>query len=82
MNKGSVPFYPFYQNLCVVSDGRVQDTDARDRYSQHAKGWKVKKRNNLPSEDRYCVTTRRDGYIGIEVGKNANGRAYLSVEIG
>jgi len=69
-------------NLCVVSDGRVQDTDARDRYSYHANGWNVKKRNSLSSEERFCVTTRRDGYVDIEVGKNANGNAYLSVEIG
>lgn len=69
-------------NLCVVSDGKVQDTDARSRYSYHAKGWNVKKRNNLPSEERFCVTTRRVGYVDIEVGKNANGNAYLSVEIG
>jgi competence protein ComEC len=69
-------------NLCVVSDGRVQDTDARGRYSYHAKGWNVKKRNNLQSEERYCITTRRDGFIDIEVGKNTNGGAYLSVEMG
>lgn len=69
-------------NLCVVSDGRVQDTDARNRYSYHAEGWDVKKRNSLPSEKRYCVTTRRDGFVSIEVGKNTNGNAYLSVEIG
>ena len=69
-------------NLCVVSDGRVQDTDARDRYSHHAKGWKVKKRNDLPSEERYCITTRRDGFIDISIGQNANGKGYLSVEIG
>ena len=69
-------------NLCVISDGRVQDTDARNRYSHHATGWDVKKRNGLPSEERYCLTTRRDGYIDIEIGKNASGNAYLSLEIG
>lgn len=69
-------------DLCVVSDGRVQDTDARSRYSYHASGWSVKKRSNLPSEERYCVTTRRDGFISVEVGKNTNGNPYLSVEIG
>lgn len=69
-------------NLCVISDGRVQDTDAGQRYSYHATGWNVNKRSNLPSEERYCVTTRRDGYIDIKVGKNPNGNVFLSVEIG
>ena len=69
-------------NLCVVSDGRVKDTDARDRYSHHAKGWKVKRRNDLPTEERFCVTTRRDGFIDIEIGPSSSGNGDLSVEIG
>ncbi len=68
-------------DLCVVSDGRVQDTDARQLYSYHAKGWRVHKRNNGSSEKRYCVTTRQDGSIDIEIGLNPNRKTYLSVEI-
>ncbi len=68
-------------NLCVVSDGPVQDTDARQRYSYHAEGWIVNKRNDGSSEKRNCVTTRQDGFIDIEIGLNANSKTYLSVEI-
>lgn len=73
--------FKFKPNLCVISDGRVQDTDARARYTHHALGYGVKKRSGLPSEDRYCITTRQDGHIDIEIGKNDNGKAYLNVEI-
>lgn len=66
--------------LCIISDGRVLDTDATQRYSYHAEGWTVGSRStaNL-KEDRYCVTTRSDGTIHIEVGTNQSGGAYLSV---
>ncbi len=68
-------------DLCVVSDGRVQDTDARQRYSYHAKGWTVHKRNNRSSEKRYCVTTRQDGFIDIKISLATDCKTYLSVEI-
>lgn len=68
-------------NLCVVSDGRVQDTDARQRYSYHAKGWIVRKRNGGSPEERYCVTTRQDGFIYIKIGLSTDSKTYLSVEI-
>lgn len=66
--------------LCVISDGRVQDTDATQRYSYHAEGWSVGSRSSPGNEeDRYCVTTRTDGVVDIEVGANQTGGAYLSV---
>lgn len=66
--------------LCAVSDGRVQDTDAADRYSYHARGWQVQSRNYGRATKRFCVTTRADGPIDIEIGQNAySGRSYLSV---
>jgi len=68
-------------NLCIVSDGRVQDTDSRDRYSYHANGWSVTKRSDSTKVQRYCLTTRNDNYVDIKVGKNPNGRPYLAVEI-
>jgi beta-lactamase superfamily II metal-dependent hydrolase len=67
--------------LCVVSDGRVQDTDARGRYTHHANGWKIHSRGGLESADRYCVTTRYDGFIEIEIGTDAStSNTYLSVK--
>lgn len=65
--------------LCVISDGRTQDTDATNRYSYHAHGWKVHSRSGCPSEDRYCVTTRSDGFIKIDIGQNQDGGNYLAV---
>jgi competence protein ComEC len=68
--------------LCAISNGRVQDTDAAARYSAHALGWTVNRRNGLTSQ-RNCITTRSDGYIDIKVGINSNGgQAYLDVSIG
>lgn len=65
--------------LCVVSDGRVQDTDATSRYSQHAEGWSVSSKSTGNSKQRSCLTTRTDGYIKIVIGKNDNGSPYLTV---
>ena len=66
--------------LCVVSDGRVQDTDAADRYSYHARGWRVNSRSDNLSDERSCVTTRADGPIEITIGKDtSNGKTSLSV---
>ena len=64
--------------LCLVSDGRVQDTDARSRYSAQADGWKVHYRDGAESETRYCLTTRTDGYIQVDAGLNSS-NPYLSV---
>jgi len=53
--------------LCLISDGRQQDTDATDRYSRHATGFSVRPRNGGPHQQRYAVTTRTDGFIDINV---------------
>lgn len=67
--------------LCVVSDGRVQDTDAVDRYSYHARGWRVYSRSDSTSTQRRCVTTRADGWIDIRIGRSTtDGKAVLSVK--
>jgi competence protein ComEC len=68
--------------LCIVSDGRVQDTDARHRYTYHAKNLTVKSRTRNLHEERACLTTRNDGHIKIEIGANQKGgTGYLAVEI-
>ena len=63
--------------LCIVSDGRVQDTDATSRYSGHAEGWTVLSNSTGESRDRRCLTTRTDGYIEIAIGENNNGNPFL-----
>jgi beta-lactamase superfamily II metal-dependent hydrolase len=66
--------------LCLVSDGRVQDTDATSRYSGHAAGWNVRSRSDNSSVQRSCLTTRSDGTIVMKVGANAlNKNSFLAV---
>lgn len=65
--------------LCLVSDGRVQDTDATSRYSAHAQGWKVGSRSSSDRTERSCLTTRSDGTVHIKIGSNPGGASYLSV---
>lgn len=68
--------------LCVVSDGRVQDTDARHRYTYHARKWSVTNRTRNMREERACLSTRNDGHIKIKIGPNPQGgTGYLAVEI-
>lgn len=75
-------FKEFSPYVCVVSDGRVQDTDATSRYSAHASGWTVHHRDRKPSQERFCLTTRSHGFIHIEIGKNTGEtNPYLSVTI-
>lgn len=69
-------------DICVVSDGRVQNTDATSRYSAHASGWTTHHRDSKPSEKRYCLTTRSDGFVHIEIGKNqGETRPFMSVTV-
>lgn len=65
--------------LCLISDGRVQETDATSRYSAHARGWEVGSRSGDDRVERNCLTTRSDGAVHIKIGKNPNGKVYLSV---
>ena len=68
--------------LCMISDGRVQDTDATGRYHYHARGWTVDSRSGSASVQRSCVTTRTDGDIDIEIDQGTDdGRVFLSVTI-
>ena len=68
--------------LCMISDGRVQDTDATRRYSYHARGWIVHSRSGKPSVQRRCVTTRTDGFIDVIVGQDINdGGTFLNIRV-
>ena len=78
----------FYKNLfdyfkpliTIVSDGRAQDTNASSRYSAVSKGWDVKKRSG-GREKRYCLTTRNDGHIEIEVEQGQAGNTTLEITV-
>ena len=52
----------FTPQVCVVSDGEVQETDATSKYSAVASGVTVRNRNSgLIERGRKCLTTRSDG---------------------
>lgn len=73
-------FQHFTPKLTVISDGRFVDTSATSRYSAVSSGWTIHHRDKSKvSEKRNCVTTRNDGHIDIEIGKNGNGNTYISV---
>lgn len=64
--------------LTIISDGRFCDTSATSRYSQKSQGLMVYYKNGS-SEKRNCLTTRTDGEIFVEFGKNYNEKLFLSV---
>ena len=66
--------------LTIISDGRVVDTSATDRYGQVTQGWTVHRRNG-PDRKRKCVTTRNDGTVDVAIGRNPNGKPFVSVTI-
>ena len=66
--------------VTIVSDGRAQDTNASSRYSAVSKGWDIKKRSG-GREKRYCLTTRNDGHIEIEVEQGRAGNATLEITV-
>ncbi len=66
--------------LTIISDSRFCETSATDRYGQQTHGLTVYKRSG-GTEPRKCVTTRDNGVIDIEFGKNSNGSRYIKVTI-
>ncbi|KKM25835.1 hypothetical protein LCGC14_1590960 [marine sediment metagenome] len=75
-------FDHFTPKLTIISDGRFNDTSATSRYTDKSSGWKVNHRDESnESETRYCISTRNDGHIDIEVGESQNNSTYLTVTI-
>ena len=66
--------------LTLVSDGRVVDTSATNRYTEVSRGWDVNRRGGGTLR-RYCVTTRNDGSIDIEVNPIPNQIGSLKVTV-
>ena len=59
-------FDHFLPYITLVSDGRVVDTSVTGRYTEVSRGWDVNKRSG-GQETRYCLTTRNDGWLDVEV---------------
>lgn len=58
----------FAPQVCIVSDGEVQDTDATEKYSTRASGVNVLNRNSRQIEcGRKCLTTRTDGAMRFSI---------------
>jgi beta-lactamase superfamily II metal-dependent hydrolase len=66
--------------LTVISDGRLGDTSATDRYAAVTRGWRVHHRQDGASEQRRCLTTRHDGVIVVKCFSLQN-TPYLNVTI-
>ncbi|MCP4897524.1 MAG: hypothetical protein GY906_11180 [bacterium] len=65
--------------ICVLSDGPVQETDARPKYTAIASGWPVTCGKGGPPEDCKCVTTRANGFVLLRVANDIEGQLPLSV---
>ncbi len=64
-------FDHFTPQVCVVSDGEVQETDATSKYSAKATGVTVINRDSGQIErNRKCLTTRNDGVMRFSFSIN------------
>ena len=73
-------FNYFRPLITIISDGQFLDTSATDRYSAVTEGRQVNRRKGSP-QFRKCVTTRNDGSIVTEIGKNPDGQTFFNVTI-
>jgi len=73
-------FEHFTPRLVIISDGPATTTNVSSKYSNLATGWEVHSRGNGQSKKRYCLTTRQDGCVNIEIGQNSTA-PYLEVTI-
>ena len=58
--------------LTIVSDGKIVDSSANNRYSQMSSGLDVQRRNGGLAK-RYCLSTNSDGHIVVKFGKEYYG---------
>ena len=68
-------------HLTIISDGKYTDNSAVNEYSECSQGWTVYDRYNNGKERR-CLTTRKDGDIKIEFGRNIRSERFLEVKYG
>jgi len=65
-------FNYFSPYLIIISDGRATETSVTEKYSSKAQGWTV--HSNGKSEKRYCLTTRKDGTVEIQIYQNGDNK--------
>lgn len=61
-------FDHFKPRITIISDGPSSETSATDKYSNISRGWTVHHRSGEKSEERYCLSTRNDGIIEVDIG--------------
>lgn len=66
--------------LVIISDGPSGSTSVTNSYAANAQGWKVHKRSG-GSEQRKCVTMRKDGVVVVDFGRNQDGNPFISVNV-
>lgn len=67
-------------SLTIISDGPAP-TSATGKYKAVTRGWKTFYRRG-GSERRFCLTTRRDNDVVIELGRNGPNRTYRKAVAG
>ena len=56
-------------DITIISDKSGTDTSASLKYTNKSKGYKVNNKLTGEKEDRYCLTTRKDGNIEVIFGE-------------
>ena len=73
-------FDHFNPLITLISDGRVVNTSVTGKYWDVTRGWPVY-RSDGSSTKRYCVTTRSDGPITVEITPSNGSIGNLKVSI-
>lgn len=56
-------------DITIISDKSGTDTSASQKYTNKSKGYKVNNKLTGEKEERYCLTTRKDGNIEVIFGE-------------
>jgi len=67
--------------LVIISDTDHGSTSVTDKYYTHAAGWNIWSRSKKEYETRYCVTTRSDDSIVLDMYRADDGKNRLNVTI-
>lgn len=74
-------FKHFKPKLVLISDTKNVETAVTDKYYTHATGAEVKHRTTQRTETRYCVTTRSDDFVTLNLWSEGYLRNFYSVTI-
>ncbi len=67
--------------LTIISDGPALETSVTEKYKSKSSGWTVHYRSGKAKETRYCLTTRKDKVIVVELGiSSGTQKPFLYVE--